>query len=238
MHAPDLTLWDAATGNKIATLATPPGKVRDVRFLTDEWLLEVRGETLLARHLAGDRSKVVELGKAAADPFESPFALSGDGKTLAANDGTKATVSRVTIAPTGVTLTPTGAAVEKLSGDAVLALSHDGGLLAVFTGGPRVNRLLTVYDAATGAVRHHLRWRADPEGPNPATALCFLPDGQTLAVAEPKSVRLYDLASGRERGFVPVGWPRALAASPDGKTLAAATRYESGLRLWDIAALK
>lgn len=230
-YAADVILWDAASGKKLATLSGPPGNVRAVRFLTDGWLLEARGESLLARQLIGDRAKTVDLGKIH-DHFPPPFALSGDGKTLVVNDGTKVTVSRVTIGPAGVALSLTGAVVEKLSGDSVVALSHDGSLLAVFDGDTR----LTVHDAATGARKHRLRWRGDGRAMQ-IGAMGFFPDGKTLAVGDVSSLRLYDLDSGRERGGIATPWVRSLAISVDGRTLAAGLRYTPGVRVWDIAAL-
>jgi hypothetical protein len=233
MYSPDVVLWDAATGVKIATLSEPAGNVRALRFLTDGWLLEVRGGTLLARKLAGDRSRVVDLGKTH-DNFPVPFAVSVDGKMLVRNDGEKATSYRVDAGPDSVTLTAAGVVAERQAMNPVMAVSADGAQLALFNGDNR----LAIYDTATGAVKQRLRWRGRGAEAIQITAMCFFPDGKTLAVGEVESLRLYDLDSGRERGWVVAPWVRALAISGDGRTLAAGLRQVSGVRLWEIAGLR
>lgn len=225
-----VTLWDAATGGYVAALPAPPGKVTGVGFAANDWLLEARGPALLARHLGGDRSKVVPLG-AVHTGFTVPFALGGDGGTLARNDGKVVAVSRLT--PAGDTLTATPAAtIPGATPDGVMAVSPDGGLVAVSDGTGKP----ALYDAATGAVRHRLRWRATEEKVT-VGAMAFLPDGKTLAVGGGPSVRLYDVPSGRERGWVACDEVRALAASADGQTLAAGLRHSPGVRLWAVSDL-
>jgi WD40 repeat protein len=239
MYAPDVILWDVAIGKKVATLSTPAVNVRDVRFLSDDWLLEYRGERLLARHLAGDRSRVIELCKLyQSTDYLYAIPISSDGKTLVRYDGKHATVYRVVIQPDGVKLEPTGAIIEVGGWITVTAVSHDGNLLAVYNGHGGPNRLLAVYDAATGAVKYRLRFRSTGVI-NQVNSMCFFPDGKTLAVGGwLGSIRLYDLESRRERGWITAPRLRGLAISGDGKLLAAAFREEASLRVWGVAGLQ
>jgi WD40 repeat protein len=75
------TLWDGSTGQQLAVLPAPKGPIGGLAFLSDDWLAVVRGQTLYAHHLAGDRTKM-ELLAAGATSVMRPFAASADGRTL------------------------------------------------------------------------------------------------------------------------------------------------------------
>jgi Tol biopolymer transport system component len=73
----------------------------------------------------------------------------------------------------------------------------------------------------------------------PALALAFAPGGRSLAVGgvEP-DILLYDLGArgpGQALGM-PIRWAGALAFSPDGRILAAASYLDHEILLWDLAA--
>ncbi|MBY0524211.1 MAG: WD40 repeat domain-containing protein [Gemmataceae bacterium] len=70
-------------------------------------------------------------------------------------------------------------------------------------------------------------------------AICFSPDGKSLASAEEDgAVHLYDLASGREIfSLLDRNEPRRLAFSPDGRLLAMGCS-DSALHVWDVTTKK
>jgi WD40 repeat protein len=72
--------------------------------------------------------------------------------------------------------------------------------------------------------------------PGPPAGRCWLaPDGTTLAVADDRSVSLYDVTTGKDLREFRVGRP-SIAFSPDGRTLATTGyfRGKSGIYLWDL----
>jgi WD40 repeat protein len=92
-----------------------------------------------------------------------------------------------------------------------------------------------VWDTATGRPRTPpLRY------PQFVHALAFSPDAHTLATGHGGAIVLWDVATGRARAKLPQAGPiSALAFSPDGRRLAAASRSgwgnQPGFRLWDLA---
>ena len=74
-------------------------------------------------------------------------------------------------------------------------------------------------------------------------SMALSPDGRTLAVGIVPGIELFDVATGRELAFLNQPGPiNRLAFRPDGRILAAGTRYgwESaiGVRLWDLSTHK
>jgi WD40 repeat protein len=233
LNGEEVTLWDAATGNRTATFSEPKEKVSEVRYAGEGLLLESRGGVLLLRDLFLKPPVAFEVGRVHTQ-FLLPFAASAGSSTAAWNDGSKVSIGRVGHVIPGADA-PAFATIAGVSDSGRLALSSDGKLLALFNGENR----LTLHDATTGKLLHRLRWRVeDRTKPLQITALAFTPDGKTLAVGDVSSIRFYDVATGRERGGLASGWVRSLAYSADGKTLAAGLRHAPGLVLWDTAELK
>jgi RNA polymerase sigma factor (sigma-70 family) len=109
------------------------------------------------------------------------------------------------------------------------AFSPDGRLLATAPGS--LDRsVIRLWDAATGQARGELAWQ-DPSTP---TCLAFAADGKSVVAAlsdnslggraTDPSLRVWDLATGRQLRWssLPPGEVRAMALSPDGRTLAVA----------------
>lgn len=226
-----VTLWDADTGKEVGPVSGTNGTVDGLAFASDDWLLVARGGGLTAWPLSGDRSKGVPVGPVHGGPG-TPFALSADGKAVAVNDGKAVTVYRLTIGPDGLTAAKGATLAGPATENGCVAVSADGGLVAVFDGQAK----LALYDAATGAARQRLRWRATGPAADdrrvPIRALAFAPDGKTLSVGDTATIRLYDVPSGRERGWLASGAVRALAYSADGAALAAGLEHAPGVRLW------
>jgi hypothetical protein len=121
------------------------------------------------------------------------------------------------------------------------ALTPDGSALV----SAATNDVVRAWQVATGkqtralslAVIGDARWCR-------ASCLACAPDGQGVAVGvEDGTVRLLDLATGRERGRLAherevIRFVRAAAFSPDGTSLAAGMSMDNVVRLWDVAAGK
>src|SRR5262249_47375302 len=79
--------------------------------------------------------------------------------------------------------------------------------------------------------------RIPPAGKlEPVRSVAVAPDGRTLALGcgEGGQSRLWDLGTGREKGFLEHrDWLETVAFSPDGRTLATGC-HDSGVRLYDL----
>jgi WD40 repeat protein len=116
--------------------------------------------------------------------------------------------------------------LEKKPGLFSAAVSPDARTLA--TGGR--DKVVRLWDVPSGRLLREMEGHS-----NWVIAVCFSPDGKTLATCAAGTVRLWDVAGGRlVREIVgPVSPSQGLAFSPDGKTLAAASR--DLIHLWDVA---
>ncbi len=228
VQASAVTIWEADTGKHIATLTEPAGKVTDLRFASDRVLLEARGGTLYSRDLSGDRGKVEKLASVHGE-LQAAFAVAAG--ELAANDGRRVMVANPTLpggTPPAIPFTFTADGTD----EGPIALSPDGTVLAVAGGSS-----LTLNGVRSDAHPRKLWWRSADRSA-PVTALAFLADGKTLAVGAADGLRLYDVETGRERGWIQTLGIRSLAVSGDGAFLAAATEHGPAVLLWPTAALQ
>ncbi|HEY7156135.1 MAG TPA: PQQ-binding-like beta-propeller repeat protein [Gemmataceae bacterium] len=111
-----------------------------------------------------------------------------------------------------------------------IAVSADGSTLITVAGGRTIAR----WDAVTGRMRGH---RLLPG--KPTSQFWLSPDGRLLAVAEKKSVAVFDTETGACKCRLAVSALRA-AFRPDGKAIATA-EYDKPpcrVRLWDLASGK
>jgi WD40 repeat protein len=152
------------------------------------------------------------------------LAYSPDGKVLACGKGNGAIL--LWDMSTGTELRPLARPDGAVS---QIAFSPDGALLA--SAGGSVVRLWKV---ANGQVV----FTARQPGDRPAWCVAFSPDGKTLACGlESGEVRLWDVATGRERARLPGhgGRVRWISFHPDGLSLAVAGAFpDHVVHIWDL----
>jgi RNA polymerase sigma factor (sigma-70 family) len=122
------------------------------------------------------------------------------------------------------------AVTDRNQGVGLLAFSPDGNFIA---GG--VGDQAQVWQVATGK-----RWASLSGHQNDVRALCFSPDGKTLATASwDKVIHLWEVWSGQERASFLAHDDRilSLAFSPDGRLLASGSDDKT-IRLWNLADLQ
>jgi WD40 repeat protein len=147
------------------------------------------------------------------------FTLSSDGKTLVS--GSLDQTLRFWDPSTGKELRQ----LKTTKPIKTVALAPDGKTMA--TGGWNGNGPVQVWETATGKQLHQLP---------AASALAFAPDGKTLVLGSGRAVRLWDVASGKER-LPPAGHRDTITAiglASDGKTLTTVSN-DNTARVWDAA---
>jgi WD40 repeat protein len=171
------------------------------------------GSLPMHRARGGSASPIVDL------------AFRPDGQTIATTDA----LNRVRLRSAGH-----GGGIDRClaARGQVVAFSPDARLLGVGS----TDAGVILCDLARGGEER-------PLGPHlrGANALCFSPDGQTVAISIFRSpdVLLWDLPAGRPRITLP-GHPsptKALAFAPDGRSLAVAahTSLDHFVRVWDLS---
>jgi WD40 repeat protein len=152
------------------------------------------------------------------------FAFAPDGKTLAVGADPALDTLSIWDVATGRSLSPFGSGRQESVH--TVAFSPDGKLLASQgDAGP-----IRLRDPATGEEKAALL----VDGDN-LRSLIFSPDSTTLVGLRGGQVYLWDVATGKElRRFGELNYPRCLALSPDGKTLAGGGCSRIA-HLWDLA---
>ncbi len=225
----EVNIWDLSSNQRLTQLDAP-GLVRAMAFSPDGRILAI------SRSTAG-KPPVIECWKLPAPKLVRAFnpalsarslAFSPDARLLAMlNDhGT----CEILDWQSGVSLTNLPSAPLRRAETGVVVFSPDGSRVAIGAD----SGWLQVMD-----LRNHTVRKIETGTVDGVSALAFSPHSDLLAACfayTGETVCLWDPASGESRGQLSnaVAFVRALAFSPDGRQLAAASMNGS-IRLWDVA---
>jgi RNA polymerase sigma factor (sigma-70 family) len=212
-------LWDLAAGTTLAQIPAQHNRLTRMAFTLDGKTL-VTGDCFDPRIRLFDvssRKQRHEIIRRNVPPnIAREFALSPDGSLLA-------------VGPGSIWNVKTGRLVRESHGAPIvanLAFAPDGKTLASAERNLKGSRnVIVLSDVATGK-----RLRTLTEDTGPGWAITFTPDGKTLIAGSGSSIRLWDVATGKESG-PSVGTPwfvGSLALAPDGSLLA--YKADTGLR--------
>jgi WD40 repeat protein len=228
----EVHIWDVTAGRTIRQIASP-GFQRGIRFLT----ASADGQFLVTGYGGSPSQAPLTIWDTTTGQGHPPLgprgmscdraALSLDGRRLAAAFGLRQVPDQPDELRVWDVRTGRLERQFEVDGWACFRFSPDGRLLAA--GG---RRSPVVWNVDTG----ELVWRGDGS----VRAVAFSPDGRSLACFEFQSLRLYEMASGRERLRIDIPECRStltygvpIEFSPDGRLIAAP--HGNGIGFWDAA---
>jgi WD40 repeat protein len=222
-----IRLCDARTGKELRSFVGEPGVVEFLAFLP-------RGDQVVSM----SRHRMVKQGDRSVSQREDKLRIwdvaTGKEVRQVALPGMRCALTPDGLhGSSGFNLLdlPSGKLVEKVANKSMVfavALSGDGRRVAV----ARLNGEFFLWEAATGAVLHHLKGHQ-----HAVVAAAFSPNGRLLASAgADHTVRLWDVETGKELRCL-VGHQAAVlcvAFSPDGRRLLSGSADTTAL-VWDVA---
>ncbi len=237
-----LIVWDLASGREERRLEAHLGEVRAIGLVPGDKLLASAGTDQMVRIWDLATGKEVRHLAANPDGLLYAFAVSPDGKLVAAGDYHNGDVFIWDLA-TGKVLHQIRISDELGRGIMRLAFSPDSKTLAggesvlnarrMGRGNGEAKSLIYLWDALTGEKRLQILAHSGA-----IESLAFSPDGATIASSgwSDKSVRIWDSIKGDQLFELPVGQAHGVARfSPDGKTLACALE---NIAVWEVASKK
>jgi RNA polymerase sigma factor (sigma-70 family) len=224
-----LLLWDLARGKEVGRLEGHRNPVFAAKFVPGGKLLVSAGydQTIRLWDLASG-NEVRQLQVPAKEGYPNSFALSPDGKLLAAGNYHEGRVHVWDLA--------TGQRLHTLEhggpGVRCLAFAPDGTTLAVGElNRTEGNNRIVLWNAGAGK-----KLRAFPGDDDGVVSLAFAPDGRLLASTghHNEPLAFWEVATGKKLFNLPCAPKGVVAFSPDGKTIAWASQDDS-IYLWEIA---
>ncbi len=237
--------WDMEPGRVVSKLAGHAGPVRAVAVSPDGGAIASGGDDRIIRlwDATSGRERAILKGHAAPvralsfSPHGETLASASDDKTIklwdvaaSAQDNGQSTAG----ASPGPTATLAGHSGSVLC----LSFSPDGRTLASGSSDKTI-KFWRVADWQDGDAPRELtgtdKAMFAPQ-PHSVTSVRFSPDGKTLASASHKTVRLWDVATGREKRVLDGHTDRiwCVSFSPNGELLASASS-DGTVKLWDMA---
>ena len=212
-----LILWDTVSGTRKAAL--PSSGAYSIAFSPDGKTIATGGyeDVQLWDAVSGEPTASFQTES---NIVIENLVFSPDGKTIAT--GGTADIRLWDVATATHKATLQGHTKSVLS----LSFSPDGSTLASGSS----DHTIRLWDTTTVT---HKAMLAGPQSPYAPQSIAFSPDGSTLAQVGYRDVVLWDVPSGEVRRTLTghTSWIKALAFSPDGKTITSAS---GEIRLWDV----